>query len=73
MLEFQLELHQSQQGLFIGTYPRRALTDVDSEIQHIDEQNGEEHDGSFHKFALAVGAEDAQEATDDFRSPSQNH
>lgn len=73
MLEFQLELHKSQQGLFIGTYPRRALTDVDSEIQHIDEQNGEEHDGSFHKFALAVGAEDAQEATDDFRSPSQNH
>jgi hypothetical protein len=45
------------------------LTDVDGEIQHIYEQDSEEHDACADTGGLWVSTKDAQEATDDFLRP----
>lgn len=49
------------------------LTDVDSEVQYVYEQDGEEHDACANASGLWIGTENAQKASNEFLGPSQNH
>jgi hypothetical protein len=49
------------------------LTDVDSEIQHVYEQDGKKHDTGLHASRLRIGTENTKRVSNDFLSPGQGH
>jgi hypothetical protein len=55
------------------TEQSHALTNVDSEIQHVYEQDGKEHDASLHAVRLGITTEETKKASHEFLGPCQDH